>query len=184
MLQETTGPPINLTGLPITAAPCERWFAVQGRGENEALSRRMLVNAGAWRVVWLYYVTVKRGSVQGADGKRDRPRLHSLRSWLPGRWMFVPEDQFTYAVRLRNQMGLVSVPLLGGRPIEIPADDVWELRSIAEPDGLVPRIKYPPQKMVEIKGENLRSAITELNRGLRSAVLAKGITGAVAARTY
>jgi hypothetical protein len=157
----------------------ERWVAVQGRGENEALSRRMLVDAGAWRVFWPYYVTVVRGSVQGADGKRERPRLHSLRSWLPGRWMFIPEDQLPNVYRLRGEMSVVFVPLSGGRPIEIPSEDVLWMRSFAEPDGLIPRIKSPPPKMVEIKGENLRAVIKELSLGVRAAVLAKGIMGSI-----
>lgn len=96
--------------------------------------------------------------------------------------MFVPQDQLSCALRLRDELGLVSVPLLAGRPIEITDEDIWHLKSLAEPDGLIPRSKMSPPKMVDIKGENLRAAILELNQGLRGSVLARGTMGAIYAR--
>lgn len=146
-----------------------KWFAVQCAPLKERLVVRQLQVRGIGEF-WLHYLcAVRHGTRRG----------YSFRSWIKG-YVFV-EDGPNFSAGVVNRLEGVSTLLYNGHGLcTIPEPIIWDLKSMAEPDGLIPsavaRMK-PPDNMVMIKGDNLIACLEEL-RKLKTKVWAKGMESA------
>lgn len=141
------------------------WYALQTGPQKERIAVRQLWSRGI-EVFWPHYLAgVRHGTRRG----------YAFRSWLQP-YMFVADGPNFSAGVVNNLIG-VSTLLYDGEGLQIvPEKYLWLLKSLAEPDGLIPSsiAKMKPNNMVDIKGDNLINCLRGL-RGLRAKVWASGI---------
>lgn len=144
-----------------------RWYAVHTNPQKERLAVRALLAQGI-DVFWPHYLArVKHGMRLG----------YTLRSWFP-RYVFVSEGTFFSAGAVNDTMGVSTLVYVGDQLLDIPDDIIWDLRSMADPRGLIPASSLGPKDMVKIRGDNLIPAMRQL-ASLKTRVWAKGVTATV-----
>lgn len=145
------------------------WYAVQiaPHPDTQRLAVRVLRAQGI-EVFWPHYLAqVRHGTRRG----------YALRSWLP-RYLFVRDGPFFSAGAVNTTMGVSTLIYVGDYPVPIPEDVIWELKSMADPSGCIPRSSLGAANMVRIKGENFFECLKALG-GLKAKVWAAGMTAAV-----
>ena len=145
------------------------WFAVMATPTKERLATRMLEAQGL-SVFWPHFL---------AEVRQGTRRGYAFRSWIAP-YLFVTSGSRDFnSYTVNNTMGVSTLVYSGDKPLRIPTDLIWDLKSLAEPDGLIPSatVKLKPKNMVTITGENLIQCLKQL-RGLKTKVWARGMRAA------
>lgn len=140
-------------------------YALQTAPLKERLVVRQLRACGIDEF-WPHYLAGVR------HGKR---RGYAFRSWISP-YIFVMDGPKFDAGVVNNLMGVSTLLYCGEKLLKVPEDVIFDLKSMAEPDGLIPGAiaKLRPKNMVMISGANLISCLDEL-RKLKTKVWAKGM---------
>lgn len=144
-----------------------KWFVCSTAPLKERHVVRQLQARGIGEF-WPHYLAQVR------HGKR---RGYAFRSWFKG-YVFV-QDGDNFSAGVVNDLDGVSTLLYTGHGLcTIPEDIIWDLKSMCEPDGLIPKAlaKVAPKEIVILKGDNLIACLEEL-RKLKTKVWAKGMLG-------
>lgn len=144
-----------------------RWYAVHTAPQKERLAVRALLSQGIETFYPHYLASIRVGTRRG----------YTFRPWFP-RYLFVAEGAYFSAGNVNTTMGVSTLVYVGEKLLTIPEPLIWDLRSMADPRGLIPASSLGPKDMVRIRGDNLLECMKEL-ASFKTRVWAKGTTATV-----
>jgi hypothetical protein len=145
------------------------WHAVHCAPLKERLATRLLLAQGI-EVFWPHFLcTVRLGQRRG----------YALRSWFP-RYLFVADGPTFSQSLVNGTMGVSRLVYSGETLLTIPYDVILDLKSLADPRGLIPMAKNPPANMVAIRGDNLVECLRQL-ASFKTKVWQRGLEATVRA---